>query len=68
MKAPTSPIWIAEASYSKALLTEDPITRHSFVKAALDTIHETLRQPMIQQEEHTAIGTDLPPLCMCGDL
>ena len=49
-------------SYSKALLTDDPLARHVFVKAALDAIHETLRQPGIQAEERQAISAAIRDL------
>ena len=49
-------------SYSKALLTDDPIARHVFVKAALDAIHETLRRPGIQQDERLAISAAIREL------
>jgi hypothetical protein len=49
-------------SYSRALLTDDPIARHVYVKAALDAIHETLRLPGIQQDEREAISTAIREL------
>jgi hypothetical protein len=49
-------------SYSRALLTDDPIARQIYVKAALDAMHETLRLPGIQQDERQAISTAIREL------
>jgi hypothetical protein len=55
-------------SYSKALLTDDPTARQIYVKAALDAIHETLRQTGIQQDERQAISVAIAALnLMEGD-
>ena len=43
-------------SYSKALLTDDPIARQMYVKAVLETTHEALLQSGLQPEERTAIS------------
>jgi hypothetical protein len=49
-------------SYSKALLTDDPVARHVYVKAALDAMHETLLLPGIQQDERQAISAAIREL------
>jgi len=49
-------------SYSKALLTDDPVARHLNVKAALDAIHETLRRPGIQKDERQTISAAIREL------
>jgi hypothetical protein len=49
-------------SYSKALLTDDPIARQIYVKAALETIHEALLQSGIQAEERRAISIAIAEL------
>jgi len=49
-------------SYSRALLTDDPVARNVYVKAALDAMHETLRLPGIQQDERQAISAAMREL------
>jgi|tagenome__1003787_1003787.scaffolds.fasta_scaffold15635046_1 hypothetical protein len=49
-------------SYSKALLTDDPIARQIYVKAALETIREALLQSGIEAEERTAISVAIAEL------
>jgi hypothetical protein len=49
-------------SYSRALFTDDPNARHMYAKAALDLIHETLRQPGIKGDERQAISVAIREL------
>jgi hypothetical protein len=49
-------------SYSRALLTDDPVARRVYVKTALVAMHETLRLPGIQEDEQQAISAAIREL------
>jgi hypothetical protein len=45
-----------------ALFTDDPSARHIYAKAALDLMHETLRQPGVKEDERQAISVAIREL------
>lgn len=49
-------------SYSRALFANDPSVRRIYVRAALEVINETLREPGLREEERQAISTAMREL------